>query len=115
MNDEKWGDLKIKLNDKFNDVTSDIRTEDREDDVGNVITSTIETLVFTSPLGKLKLERTTRPKIIDRKTHYHKGAGVGKVEYITSDDETTSHIDVYKKDAAGEWEIMELPAESISF
>ena len=98
MNDEKWGDLKIKLNDKFKDVKESKETEDREDDVGHNITSTIETLEFTSPLGELKIVRTSRPKIIDKKSHYHKGAGVAKVEYILSEDEMHHEMKVYKKE-----------------
>ncbi len=102
MNDEKWGDLLNKLNDKFNDVKRDVRKEDREDDVGHVITSTVETVEFTSPMGKIIIKRTTRPKIIDKKTHYNKYAGAGKIEYITSEEETTSLMEIFKKSETGD-------------
>lgn len=115
MNDEKWGDLKIKIKDNFNDVKENIETESREDDVGKKINSTIETLEFTSPLGKLKIIRTTRPKIIDKKSHFHKGAGAANVEYILSEDEMHHSIEIYKKNETNDWELMELPAEKLSF
>lgn len=115
MNDEKWGDLKIKLSDNFKDVKGSIETESREDDVGHEIKSKIETLEFTSPMGELRVVRTSRPKIVDKKTHFHKGAGAAKVEYVLSEGEMHHQIEVFKKDDMGEWVEMELPAEKLSF
>jgi hypothetical protein len=115
MNDEKWGDLKIKLNETFSDVKETKDKEAREDDVGHKIESTIETLEFTSPMGELKVVRTSRPKILDKKSHFHKGAGAAKVEYILSEDEMHHEIKIFKKDDTGEWQLMELPAEKLSF
>jgi hypothetical protein len=115
MNDEKWGDLKIKLEDNFGDLTVTKENLERQDDIGNTIKSTEETLEFTSPLGKLRVVRTSRPKIVDKISHYHKGAGAAKVEYVLSEDEMHHEIRVFKKGSNEEWEPLELPAENLSF
>lgn len=115
MNDDKWGDLKIKIADKFSDLKEVTDSEEREDDVGNKIKSKIETLEFLSPLGELRIIRTSRPKIIDKKSHYHKGAGAAKVEYVLSEDEKHHEIKVMVKEDTGAWKELELPAEKISF
>jgi hypothetical protein len=115
MNDERWGDLKEKLHNRFGEVIEEKRTEDHEDDVGHVTSIVFETLELNSELGHLKIERVTRPKILDKVAHYHKGAGVAKVEYVVSETEKSYKINVYKKDEAGEWQPLDLPAERLSF
>jgi hypothetical protein len=116
MTDEKWIDLKVKLKEKFGDVKETIQDDTGEDDLGHRIPSKIETVEFNSPLGHLKIARTTRPKIIDKKTYYHKGAGGAQVEYILSDDEFSHKIEVTKLDeVTGEWKPLDLPTETLSF
>jgi hypothetical protein len=116
MTDDKWIDLKIKLKEKFGEVVETTLDDSGEDDMGHKIPAKIETLEFDSPLGHLKIARTTRPKIIDKKTHYHKGAGGAQVEYILSEDEFSHKIEVTKLDeTTGEWKPLDLPTESFSF
>ncbi|MDD3679010.1 MAG: hypothetical protein PHT36_02065 [Patescibacteria group bacterium] len=115
MNNEKWGDLKIKIEDNFKDLVILKENEERKDDVGNTIKTDIETLEFTSPLGKIRIVRTSRPKIIEKKSHYHKGAGAAKIEYVLSEDEMHHEINIFKINDTGEWELLELPAEKFSF
>jgi hypothetical protein len=116
MTDEKWIDLKVKLKEKFGDVVESTRDDTGEDDMGHRIPAKIETLEFDSPLGHLRISRTTRPKIIDKKTYYHKGAGGAQVEYILSEDEYSHKIDVSKlDDITGEYKPLELPPETFSF
>lgn len=116
MTDDKWIDLKIKLKDKFGDVKETTTNETGEDDRGQQIPAKIETLEFKSPLGSLRITRTTRPKIIDKKTYYHKGAGGAQVEYVLSDDEYTHKLEVFKLDeASGEYKALSVPDDSLSF
>jgi len=115
MNDERWGELKEKLSSRFGEITENRHEEEHEDDVGHTATTRFETIEFDSELGHLKIERVTRPKIIDKVAHYHKGAGVAKVEYIVSDTEKSYKLNVYKKDEAGNWQPLDLPAERLSF
>lgn len=114
MNDERWEDLKEKLRERFGNLHIENHTESREDDVGHNITSETETLEFKSELGHLKIERVVRPKVLDKKAHYHH-AGVAKVEYVVSDTEKSYKINVYKKNEVGEWQPLDLPAERLSF
>jgi hypothetical protein len=115
MTDEKWFDLKEKIKEKFGDYKESAEDTSREDDTGNKIPERTERIEFTSPLGEIRLERISHPKIIDKKAHYHKGSGGAKVEFILSPDEVTHKLNAYKKDEAGEWRTLEIPAENLSF
>ena len=116
MNDEKWQDLKDKVENRFGRFDEETREVSLEDDRGKQIPQRIETLEFTSDLGPLKIERISHPKIIDRIAHYHKGAGSADVELVTSEDEFTYKINVYKKnEVSGAWETFDLPAERLNF
>lgn len=114
MNDDQWEDFKENLGTRFGSLAIDHQSESREDDVGHTIKSQIESIEFDSELGHLKIERVSRPKILDKKSHYHK-SGVAKVEYVVSDTEMSHKINVYKKDEVGEWRPLDLPAERLSF
>lgn len=115
MNDERWQDLKDKIEQRFGEFKTEKREEILEDDLGNKVPQKVEGLVFDSPLGKLKIERTTHRKILDRKAHYHKGAGGADIEFVVSEDENTNKIAVFKKDEFGDWQAFDLPPEKISF
>jgi len=58
MNDEKWLDVVEKIKDKFEIIERE--KIDLED--GGVE----ESIVFESPLGKMKIVRTVRPRAIDQ-------------------------------------------------
>ncbi len=114
MNDEKWAETKYKIAEKFHDFDENVEDDFLEDDLGNQIPQKTETLVFTSPMGKIKMIRVSHPKIVDRKAHYHKGAGGAKVELVTDETEKSYRFEAYLlKD--GEWEKMEVPAERLNF
>ena len=116
MNDEKWSDLKEKIENRFGGFDDYVEEVFIEDDLGHRIPQKIESLEFKSDLGYLKIERTSHPKIVDRKAHYHKGAGGADVEYVTSEDEFTYKITVYKKDeVTGQWQTLDLPTERLNF
>lgn len=118
MNDERWENLKETLRDKFSDLAEKTEDATTEDDLGNKIEGKKEILEFTSPdLGALRIERLTRPMIIDKKSHYHRTAGGGaQIEYILDPEEKTHKISVFKKDEFSEdWQPMDLPTERLSF
>ena len=96
MNDEKWFDLKDSIKEKFEilkDKTEDltINTEESEQKLG-----TVDILISQTPMGKIKLERTNKPVILDKKVHYHRKQEGSKVEYIYSDTELTHRLEAYK-------------------
>jgi len=118
MNDEKWGNLKDTLAEKFSDLSEKIEDATTEDDLGHKIEGKKEILEFTSPdLGELRIERLTRPRILDKKSHYNRTTmGKAQVEYVLDPEEKTYKITVYKKDEFSEgWQPMELPTERLSF
>lgn len=116
MNDERWQELKDKVDQRFGGFELETSEDYLEDDLGQKIPQKTESMVFESPLGKIRINRTAHPKIIDRKSHYHKGAGGSDIEYVVSEDEMSYKIVVFKKDeVTGDWEPFDLPPEKMSF
>ncbi len=71
---------------------------------------TVETVVFDGASGRMKLERTVKPVIIDKKISFTKriGSEVG-VEYVYSEDEFVDTVKLYRWDRLSrEWRQMEL-------
>lgn len=115
MNDEKWHDLKGTIKEKAREYKEYIEDASREDDLGHKVPTKKEVLEFEVELGEFKVERTTRPVILDKKTHYHKGAGGADVEFVLSEDEFTHKVEIFKKDEYGEWQPLDIPTERLSF
>ncbi len=111
MNDEKWEDLIFNIDQKFgieNQKTEDLQIEDglgKKEKKGKK-----EIVIFNSGIGKMKLERTTKPLILEKKVHYKKTkAQSGQVEYIFSDTEKTHKVTAYRwNDQEGDWEEIDL-------
>jgi len=103
MNDEKWGNLKFRLDEKFPDLK--IEKEERNASMGMTdFTEQVEALVFDGPLGKMKVERVSRPKVDDVKEHYHRRKSDAKTEYIFSGEEMTHRVTVYRwNEPAQDW------------
>lgn len=116
MNDEKWFDIIENIESKF-DVIDKTRQENPigDDLEENKSKETIESIVFMGPFGKMKLERITRPVIIDKKAHYSKRAGdKARAEYTYSETEFSQTMKAYKWSGGdGEW--VEIEANSLNF
>ncbi|OIP23202.1 hypothetical protein COX95_00410 [bacterium CG_4_10_14_0_2_um_filter_33_32] len=98
MNDEKWGDVVDLIEQKFGIIERNkeevIIGDDFEEDKAR---ESIDSIIFNGPLGKMKVQRITRPIVLDKKVHYTKTMGQGaKVEYTYSDDEFTHRVVAYK-------------------
>jgi hypothetical protein len=94
----KWEDLLDKIEKLFGfiDHTTEEYPERR---------MTVETVVFDGASGRMKMERTVKPLLLDTKTTYSKRVG-GEVttEYVVSDSEFVDTVRYYKWDKlAGEW------------
>lgn len=88
MNDEKWENLMEKIKNDFGILSKD--KEEREND------KICETVIFKGPTGKVKLERISKPLILDKKFKYsHRQGADAKVEYITSDTEKTHRVEAF--------------------
>ncbi len=71
--------------------------EKQEDDLGHVIVSQIERVETKIGNQKLRIEKVTRPLILDKKTHYsNSSANNTSVEYIVSDAEFSTKVRAFK-------------------
>ena len=105
MNDERWEEVLRRLDRQFGNLEFD-ETEDEE------TRAVLESVVWSGAQGRLKLTRTTRPLVVDKKLHYSsRAAGGTHVEYVYSDTETTSRIRLYRwSDPANDWEEIDASA-----
>jgi len=98
MHPDKWIEFKEKI--KSTMQILDERTETDEDN--HEVREIIEVM---SPMGKIKLEWITRPKLLDKITHFSRRIGSEtKVDYVYSQDEFTHMLKVYQEKADGTWE-----------
>jgi len=102
MNDEKWQDIIGRVKDDFEVIEHE--TKELEEGPGSV-----ELIVFDGPIGKMKLTRTSRPLILDKKAIGSRRIGSQTtVEYVYSDTEKTHTFKAYKwEDDQGDWVEME--------
>ncbi|MBU1164176.1 hypothetical protein KKA15_01265 [Patescibacteria group bacterium] len=105
MTDEKWLDIKAKIQDNFELLDERIEILPEERGKGEV-----EIIEFTGPLGKMRLERTTQPLVIDKKTIGSRRIGSDtQVEYIYSDTEKVHKFKAYQYNEDSEsWIEMEM-------
>ncbi len=92
MNDERWQDIVGKIQDGFEVIEH--KTEGLDPDPG-----TVEIIVFKGPLGKMKLERTTKPLVLDKRAIGSKRIGSqATVQYVYSETEKTHTFKVFRWD-----------------
>ncbi len=59
----------------------------------------IETVVFQGAMGTMKVERTVRPVVLDKKQRFTNRAGAGaSTEYTYSPTEKSDRLKVYRQD-----------------
>lgn len=116
MNDEKWGDIIDLIQQKFG-IIEHVKDEisigdDFEEDKAR---EQVESIIFDGPLGRMKVQRITRPVIIDKKAHYTKTQGKGaQIEYTYSEDEFSHRVVAYKwDDLENNW--IEMEAGGLKF
>jgi hypothetical protein len=105
MNDQRWEEVLKRLDRQFGGLEFD-ETEEEE-------TRTVtESVVWTSPQGRMKLTRTTRPLVVDKKLHYsHRIGGGSNVEYVYSKTESTSRIRLFRwSGTTSDWEEIDASA-----
>lgn len=91
MTRDKWLDLKDKIKTNFK------IEEEYSRSLENVPTAVVEGLIFTSPLGKIKIEWVSKPKTLGEKTAYSNRIGSQvKVEKVYAVDERSEFIKAYR-------------------
>ncbi|OGY46151.1 MAG: hypothetical protein A2731_01085 [Candidatus Buchananbacteria bacterium RIFCSPHIGHO2_01_FULL_39_8] len=92
MTDERWKEIIGHIKDHFDLI--DQHTEDLPKEAGQ---GTVEIVEFKGPLGRMKLERTTQPLIIDKRTFGSRRIGSETaVQYIYSDTEKVHKFKAYR-------------------
>lgn len=101
MNKERWQDLKFDLKEKYKPVEETSFELPAEDGGGMV-----EELIMATPMGRMKLEFTERPLVVDKKVTTSRRIGANaKVDYVYSDTEKSCKLRVFKwEEINGDWE-----------
>lgn len=97
MTEERWEDIRHLVAEKFGQKEP-VRQELEEGGYQ-------ETLEFESPLGRVELEFTHKPRLLDTKTTYSNRIGSDvKVEKVYSEDEFANTLKAYRFDKeADDW------------
>lgn len=101
MKDEQWQEIVEKIKNQFE------VEEEFEGDLDNLPDASFAGIVFFAPEAKLKITRTKRPVVLDKKTHFaNRGGSNVKVDYIYSNDEFVDSIEVHRwNEQTQEWDI----------
>ncbi len=92
MTNDRWLDLL----DKISNFEQEERFTEEIEDIPN---GKREIVIFKSPVGRIKLIRTTKPRVLDKKTIYSARSGSDmKVEYVYSEDEMVDNLEILKFD-----------------
>jgi hypothetical protein len=103
MHQSKWENLLDQIEKQFGFI-------EHETDEFEERRLTVETVVFDGAGGRMKLERSVRPVILDKKAHFAKRVGsAATVEYVYSDTEEVDTVRLFQWDRlAREWHELKL-------
>lgn len=112
MTDERWQDIIAHVKDNFELL--DHQTQDFPAEAGP---GSVEVLEFKGPLGRIKLEWTTQPLVIDKKTIGSRRIGSDTtVEYKYSDTEKVHRFKAFRFDEGVDaWVEIELEKGNMIF
>ncbi|MFH0950990.1 MAG: hypothetical protein V1765_00765 [bacterium] len=97
MQPDRWHDLLDQVREKFK--VEDEGKEHSEEYGG----SQLEFVIFDGPLGRVKLEFITKPKVVDKKLTYSNRIGSDvEIDYIYSQTEKVHQFLLYRWDEAAE-------------
>lgn len=103
MNDSRWAEILDQVADKF-----EVEDQGRYD-LEDVPNGTVEYIEFNSPMGKLRLERATTPRVEKTKATGGSKYGAGSyVEKVYSDTDMVKTFQAFKE-VNGGWEEFEYP------
>lgn len=102
----KWENLVFLAEEKFGiDKRYKEKFEVAETSSGKKIMGEKEIVEFKSPLGRIRLEKVSRPKVIDKKVLHAKRIGSRvAVDFVYSDEEKVVELKIYKQGPNGAWE-----------
>ncbi len=95
MTEERWHDIVGHIKDNFELLAQ--RSEAVSDDGGS---GTVEVVEFLGPAGKMKLEFTTQPLVLGKRTIGSRRIGGDvTIEYTYSETENTHKLKAFRHDA----------------
>lgn len=101
MNDQAWENLVDLIDVKYGSTDFGKRVEPLPDNTD--LKQTVQFLEFSKGGERFRVERTTRPAVMDRKSHYHKGGSGGvRFENIYDESEVSHRIDFFRHEG-GDW------------
>ncbi len=95
MSDRAWEELLDVIDQKYG-ISSHRRHVQKLEDNHNLEETIIE-VVFERSGQEYKFTRTIKPRIIDKKTYYHRSGGAQRIENIYDPEETSSKVVLYQK------------------
>ena len=100
MTEDKWQDILEKIKTQFEILNDEV------EDHHEIPNGKVHTVIFNSPMGRVKVIRTLTPKVLDKKTVYSARAGSDmKVQYEYSKDEMVSRLQAFKwNELVDDWE-----------
>lgn len=106
MNSRKWENLIFKVEENFGidrQYAESFEVTEKHD--GQKIMGKKEIVEFKGPLGLMKLEKISQPRVVGQKVLSSKRIG-GKVavDFVYSDTDEVFKFNIYKKEQGGEWE-----------
>lgn len=101
MNDRGWEELVDLIDQKYQ---IDQHHNSREPLPDNrSLHRDVELIEFEKDNQKYKIERVTAPRIVDKKTYYHKVGSSEHSEYVYDPIETTNKVTFYAQTPDGHW------------
>lgn len=110
MTDEKWQNLVESIREKFG-IEKEYSEPIFVDSGGEEVEAGKKEIIeFNGASGKMKLERTCKPVVLEKKLHYHKRKDGAQAEYKFSEDEFSYHVDGFIWDETlNDWQKIEVP------
>ena len=91
MLDDKWEQVKEKIRGDFE------VEEELTGSIEDIPNSSYETIIFNSPIGRIKATRYKKPKVLDKKTQFSgRLGGEVNVDYVYSEDEMVDNLEILK-------------------
>ncbi len=108
MQDEKWKNIIARILDDFDVIEHE--TEELDPGPGDV-----EYIIFNGPLGKMKLERTNKPVILDKKSLGSRRIGSeSSIQYTYSETEKVHNFKAYQwEEEKDSWVEMEMEEKGV--
>ena len=105
MNPSKWENLIFLAEEKFGiDKKYKEDFEVAELSTGEKIMGQRQMVEFQSPLGRIKLEKNSRPKVIDKKVlHTKRIGGRVAVDFVYSEEEKVENLKIYRLNEDKQW------------